>query len=190
MSNRQCWPRATNMVEGNWGLLDTIQVENATLTEPETKNNLLDKLSDIESLAQRGRQIPEKELHDAFILAGTHLYASQNDEYFLVRKLVSIPFKIFKPKVIEFGISIWVWISHARSSVHSRLLAEISKNWEWSLRGRKGLFNSSFEYVVVFRCADLAPLIPFRKRWNINRRICTEGQNANNTYKRSWDRIY
>jgi phosphatidylinositol 4-kinase A len=146
LAKRQRWRYAKNIIEGTSTLTDGAQHENGSFAESKAKKNLLDRLTDIELRGLQSKRIPEKELHETFIWAGTHLYASHEDEFFLVRKLVSIPFKIFTSKVIEFGVSIWVWISRARPSVHSRLFAEIAKNWEWSLRGRKGLFSSALKY--------------------------------------------
>jgi hypothetical protein len=146
LAKRQRWRYATNIIEGTSVLTSTPSSPRGT-SDPDTfsvsraKRNLLDRLTDIEACAQQNKTIPEKELQESFIWAGTHLYASHEDEFFLVRKLVAIPFKIFTAKAIEFGVSIWVWISRARPSVHNRLFAEIAKNWEWALRRRKGFFN-------------------------------------------------
>jgi len=145
LAKRQRWRYAKNIIEGTSTLTDGSR-DHDTFTESKAKRNLFDRLTDIEIRAQQDKKIPEKELQESFIWAGTHLYASPQDEFFLVRKLVSIPFKIFTSKVIEFGVSIWVWISRARSSVHARVFAEIAKNWEWGLRRRKGLFSPSLKY--------------------------------------------
>jgi phosphatidylinositol 4-kinase A len=135
-------------------LTDGVDRDNDTFTTSKAKKNLIDRLTDIEIRAQQDKKIPEKELQESFIWAGTHLFASHEDEFFLVRKLVSIPFKVFTSKTIEFGVSIWVWISRARPSVHARLFAEIAKNWEWALRRRKGLFSTALKY-----CLSLCLLI-------------------------------
>lgn len=144
LAKRQRWRYAKNIIEGTSTL--TENMDRDTFTESKAKKNLFDRLTDIELRTQQDKKIPEKELSENFIWAGTHLYASHEDEFFLVRKLVSIPFKIFTSKAMEFGISIWVWISRARPSVHARLFAEIAKNWEWTLRRRKGLFSPSLKY--------------------------------------------
>jgi hypothetical protein len=151
LAKRQRWRYAKTIIEGTSTLNDACPDQDAFL-ESRARKNLLDRLTDIELRAQQDKTIPEKELQESFVWAGTHLYASPKDEFFLVRKLVSIPFRIFSSKAIEFGISIWVWISRSRSSVHARLFAEIAKNWEWVLRRRKGLFNSSLKYAFPFLC--------------------------------------
>jgi hypothetical protein len=150
LAKRQRWRYAKNIIEGTSSLTDG-NTQNDSFTDSTAKKNLLDRLTDIDNRAQQDRRIPEKELHETFIWAGTHLYASYEDEFFLVRKLVSIPFKVFTSKAMEFGVSVWVWISRARPSVHSRLFAEIAKNWEWALRRRKGLFNPALKYFLDFR---------------------------------------
>ena len=150
LAKRQRWRYAKNIIEGSSPL--TEHMDGDTFTESKAKKNLIDRLTDIELHAQQEKKIPEKELTESFIWAGTHLYASHEDEYFLVQKLVSIPFKIFTSKVMEFGISIWVWISRARPSVHARMFAEIVKNWEWTVRRRKGLFSPSLKYSPKYRC--------------------------------------
>lgn len=142
MAKRQRWRYAKNIIEGTSTLTYGSDRDQDDSPEPKAKRNLLAILTDIEMRAVQGKQIPEKELQESFIWAGTHLYASHEDEFFLVRKLISIPFKIFTSKVMEFGVSIWVWINRARPSVHSRVFAEIAKNWEWALRRRKGLFST------------------------------------------------
>lgn len=144
---RQRWRYAKNIIEGTSALTNSVDCEHDMFTESKAKKNLIDRLTDLENRAQQDKKIPEKELQENFIWAGTHLYASYEDEFFLVRKLVSIPFKLFTSKAIEFGISIWVWISRARPSVHARLFAEIVKNWEWTLRCRKGLFSPALKYI-------------------------------------------
>jgi PI4-kinase N-terminal region len=146
IAKRQRWRYAKNIIEGTSTLTDSADREHDMFTESKAKKNLLDRLTDIEARAQQNEKILEKELQENFVWAGTHLYASCEDEFFLVRKLVSIPFKIFTSKAIEFGVSIWVWISRARPSVHARLFAEIAKNWEWTLRSRKGLFGPALKY--------------------------------------------
>jgi hypothetical protein len=146
LAKRQRWRYAKNIIEGTSALTDGISREGDTFPESKAKKNLMDNLTSIENRAQEGEKIPEKQLYEGFIWAGTHLYASHEDELFFVRKLVSIPFKIFTSKSMEFGISTWVWVSRARPSVHSRLFAEIAKNWEWALRHRKGLFNPNLGF--------------------------------------------
>jgi len=147
LAKRQRWRYAQNIIEGTSVLVPSTEPpDHEPFTVSRAKRNLLDRLTDIESRAQQEKKIPEKELQESFIWAGTHLYASHEDEFFLVRKLVAIPFRIFTAKAIEFGVSIWVWISRARPSVHNRLFAEIGKNWEWVLRRRKGLFNVGLKY--------------------------------------------
>ena len=146
LAKRQRWRYAKNIIEGTSTLTDEDR-DHDTFTESKAKKNLLDRLTNIELRAQQDKIIPEKEIQENFIWAGTHLYASHEDEFFLVRKLVSIPFKIFTSKAIDFGVSIWVWISRARPSVHARLFAEIAKNWEWILRRRKGLFSTTLKYL-------------------------------------------
>jgi len=150
LAKRQRWRYAKAIIEGTSTLTEGLDRDNDAFTESKAKKNLLDRLTDIELRAQEDKKIPEKDLQENFIWAGTHLYASHEDEFFLVRKLVSIPFKIFTGGVIEFGVSIWVWISRARPSVHARLFAEIAKNWEWALRRRKGLFNPALKYTHSF----------------------------------------
>jgi hypothetical protein len=147
LAKRQRWRYAKNIIEGTSTLTDGVDRDQSGFTESKAKSNLLARLTDIELRARQEEQIPEKELQESFIWAGTHLYASHEDEFFLVRKLVSIPFQIFTSKVMEFGVSIWVWISRARPSVHSRLFSEVAKNWEWALRRRKGLFSSILKYL-------------------------------------------
>jgi PI4-kinase N-terminal region len=157
LAKRQRWRYAKNIIEGTSILTPTNAIPAApkNLTQPapdfdtftaRAKKNLLDRLSDIETRAAQDKSIPEKEIQESFIWAGTNLYASSEDEFFLVRKLVAIPFRIFSAKALEFGISIWVWIARARPSVHHRLFAEISKCWEWALRRHKGLFNVNLKY--------------------------------------------
>jgi phosphatidylinositol 4-kinase A len=142
LAKRQRWRYAQNIIEAT----SIFVHEGDSPPDSTTKKNLLDRLTDIELRAQRGERVPEKELHDSFIWAGTHLYASSADEFLLVRKLVSIPFRMFTAKVMEFGVSIWVWISRARPSVHNRLCSEIVKHWEWTVRRKKGLFNPALQY--------------------------------------------
>jgi phosphatidylinositol 4-kinase len=152
LAKRQRWRYAKNIIEGTSTLTDGVDKDLDTFTESKAKKNLLDRLTDIEIRSQQDKRIPEKELQESFIWAGTHLYASCEDEFFLVRKLVAIPFKIFTTKAIEFGVSIWVWISRARPSVHARLFAEIAKNWEWALRRKKGLFSTALKYFFLRGC--------------------------------------
>lgn len=146
LAKRQRWRYAKNIIEGTSVLADDVGREHESFSKSVAKRNLMDCLIDIELRAQQNEKIPEKELYESFIWAGTHLYASLEDEFFFVRKLVSIPFKIFTSKAVEFGVSTWVWISRARPSVHTRIYAEIAKNWEWSVRQRKGLFNPLLKY--------------------------------------------
>jgi hypothetical protein len=150
LAKRQRWRYAKNIIEGSSTLTDGPNGDHDSFTQSKAKRNLLTKLTAIELQTQQQQKIEEKELQETFVWAGTHLYASHEDEFFLVQKLVSIPFKVFTSKVIEFGVSIWVWISRARPSVHSRLFAEIAKNWEWALRRRKGLFTTSLKYDYSF----------------------------------------
>src|SRR5208282_4688404 len=186
LAKRQRWRYAKNIIEGTSTLTDGFDRDHDTFTESKAKKNLIDRLTDIELRAQQDKKIPEKEIQENFIWAGTHLYASHEDEFFLVRKLVSIPFKIFTSKAIEFGVSIWVWISRARPSVHARLFAEIAKNWEWVLRRRKGLFSVALEYVVFDVVANIVLLILFRGRWSISRRICNVELNVSDMFRRLW----
>ena len=150
LAKRQRWRYAKNIIEGTSALTDTGNREQDTFIRSKAKRNLLDRLIDIENRCLQDVPIPEKELQETFVWAGTHLYASIEDEFFLVRKLVSIPFRIFTSKAIDFGVSIWVWISRTRPSVHARLLAEIARCWEWALKRRKGLFNASLNPVDPF----------------------------------------
>jgi hypothetical protein len=190
LAKRQRWRYAKNIIEGTSTLTDDLGRDHDTFTESKAKKNLLDRLTDIELRAQQDKKIPEKEIQENFIWAGTHLYASHEDEFFLVKKLVSIPFKIFTSKAIEFGVSIWVWIGRTRPSVHARLFAEIAKNWEWILRGRKGLFSVALKYLIFDIVANIALLILFRGQWSISPRICNVELNMNDMFRRLWHRIF
>jgi|SRR5271169_6670676 len=148
LEKRQRWRHAQSIIEGTSILLR----EGDPFPDSTAKKNLLERLADIELRAQQCKPVPEKELHESFIWAGTHLYVSSEDEFLLVKKLVSIPFRIFSSRVMEFGVSAWVWISRARPSVHNRLHSEIAKNWEWTVRRKRGLFNPALQYLPVDRC--------------------------------------
>jgi PI4-kinase N-terminal region len=184
LAKRQRWRYAKTIIEGTSTLADTYRDHDSFL-ESKARKNLLDRLADIEVRAQQDKKIPEKELQESFVWAGTHLYTSPKDEFFLVRKLVSIPFTIFSSKALEFGVSIWVWISRARSSVHARLFAEIAKHWEWALRRRKGLFNPSLKYLTLnFAFADVAFLIHSQRPWSTSPLICNDEPSMSNTFRK------
>lgn len=170
LAQRQRWRYARDIIEGTSTLANGVDRDGDSFTRSKAKKNLIDRLTDIEVRVQQDKKIPEKELHENFIWAGTHLYASHEDEFFLVRKLVSIPFRIFTSKAVEFGVSIWVWISRARPSIHSRLFAELAKNWEWSLRRRKGLFSKSLKYFLYY-LINVALSMHSQRPWSISLRI-------------------
>jgi phosphatidylinositol 4-kinase A len=188
LAKRQRWRYAKTIIEGTSTLTDTREQDLSL--ESRARRNLLDRLTDIEIRAQQDKKIPEKELQESFVWAGTHLYVSSQDEFFLVRKLVSIPFRILTSNAIEFGISIWVWISRARPSVHARLFAEIAKNWEWALRRRKGLFNTSLKYFIPSFFTDVVFRIRFPRQWSISQLICNDESNMSTTSKKHSLLIY
>jgi len=146
LAKRQRWRYAKNIIEGTSALTDGASRDHDSFVESKAKRNLMARLTSIEMRSQHAQEVSERELYETFIWAGTHLYASDEDEHFFVRKLISIPFNLFTSKAMEFGISTWVWVSRARPSVHTRLFAEIAKNWGWTIRRGKGLFTSHLKY--------------------------------------------
>ncbi|KTW27107.1 hypothetical protein T552_02598 [Pneumocystis carinii B80] len=112
--------------------------------------SVLQNISQIENDLKQKKKLEIKELKDSLQKVATCIITGTEYEKILARYIVRIPFMILNVPSIKLGISLWTWIITERSSLHIQLLTEISRNFQWSIRRRQGLFSSSIDPLNAF----------------------------------------
>jgi phosphatidylinositol 4-kinase len=98
-------------------------------------------LADIENRTLNHKVVPIAELRDALRRAGALLCRTQKDQGAIVQHLVGIPFSVFTKQSIKLGISLWMGVIKENARMESRIFVEIARNWEQTVRQRRGLFD-------------------------------------------------
>jgi phosphatidylinositol 4-kinase len=98
-------------------------------------------LADIESRTLNHKIVPIAELRDALRRAGALLCRTRKDHGAIVQHLVGIPFSVFTKQSIKLGISLWMGVIKENARMESRIFIEIARNWETTVRARRGLFS-------------------------------------------------
>lgn len=101
-------------------------------------------LSQMESKDYENEFVSIGELRDMLKRAAALVCRSEKDLGALIRGLVGIPFAVFTKKSINLGISLWTGVIHEKPRLHSRLLTEITRNWEMTVEKKMGLYSESF----------------------------------------------
>ncbi|KAG4306232.1 hypothetical protein PORY_000220 [Pneumocystis oryctolagi] len=112
--------------------------------------NVLQNVSQIENNLKRKKKLGIEELRDSLQRIATCIITSTGCEKILARFIVRIPFMILTVPSIKLGISLWTWIITERPSLQIQILTEISRNFEWSIRKRQGLFSNSIDPLNAF----------------------------------------
>ncbi|QSL66410.1 hypothetical protein MERGE_000789 [Pneumocystis wakefieldiae] len=112
--------------------------------------SVLQNISQIENDLKQKKRLEIKELKDSLQKVATCIITGTEYEKILARYIVRIPFMILNVPSIKLGISLWTWIITERPSLHIQLLTEISRNFQWSIRRREGLFSDSIDPLNAF----------------------------------------
>jgi phosphatidylinositol 4-kinase len=109
-----------------------------------------DLLADIESRTLNHKVVPIAELRDALRRAGALLCRTQKDQGAIVQHLVGIPFSVFTKQSIKLGISLWMGVIKENARMEFRIFVEIARNWEETVRKRRGLFDHRLHHYDPF----------------------------------------
>lgn len=118
---------------------------------PESADRLEATLSHLYGRSVNEEEIPLVEVRDVLRQAAGLICSSSKPRLSVVHYLVALPFRIFTKETIKLGVSLWLGVIHENPSIEPRILAEVVEAWERSIQCRQGLFDPSFEYVILFR---------------------------------------
>lgn len=104
-------------------------------------------LSVLSRRAAEGKFIVPGELRDILRRAAALLCRSNDDQCFIVQHLVSIPFSVFTKQSMQLGTSIWLGVINENPRMEPRLLIEITRCWEVTVRRKLGIFNDKLQLV-------------------------------------------
>lgn len=90
------------------------------------------------------------EVRDILRRAAALLCRSDNDESAVARYLVSIPFALFTKQSIKLGVSLWLGVINENPRLESKLVNEITQQWELTISRRVGLFNPALSHPDPF----------------------------------------
>ncbi|EPS43151.1 hypothetical protein H072_2952 [Dactylellina haptotyla CBS 200.50] len=107
-------------------------------------------LTHLESRAITGKFIAISEVRDILRRTAGLLCQSHAEQSVLIQHFVGIPFAIFTKQSIKLGISLWMGVLNENTGIAPRILSEIARNWELTVRRKQGLFNSSFDAPDAF----------------------------------------
>ncbi|KAF3924761.1 hypothetical protein AA313_de0210069 [Arthrobotrys entomopaga] len=115
-------------------------------------------LTHLESRAVTGKFIAISEVRDILRRTAGLLCQSHAEQSILIQHFVGIPFAIFTKQSIKLGISLWMGVLNENKSIAPRILTEIARNWELTVRRKQGLFNTSLDALDAFNTKmDYAP---------------------------------
>ncbi|KAF3186191.1 phosphatidylinositol-4- kinase [Orbilia oligospora] len=107
-------------------------------------------LTHLETRAVNGKFVAISEVRDILRRTAGLLCQSHNEESILIQHFVGIPFAIFTKQSIKLGISLWMGVLNENKNIAPRILCEIARNWELTVRKKQGLFNPSFDAPDAF----------------------------------------
>ncbi|KAK6340701.1 phosphatidylinositol-4- kinase [Orbilia brochopaga] len=107
-------------------------------------------LTHLESRAVNGKFVAISEVRDILRRTAGLLCQSHTEQSVLIQHFVGIPFAIFTKQSIKLGISLWMGVLNENLSIAPRILSEIARNWELTVRRKQGLFNGNFDAPDAF----------------------------------------
>lgn len=127
--------------------------DRVSFATPESSHKAMQDLrSQVEAFVKRveyeDEHIPLQEITD--LLSEIAGYALCQDSYLaeLVRYLVDIPFMVFESSSMRAATSIWGAVMKERPSLSTSVIAEILKNWEYSIHLKQGIFSRRQDLVA------------------------------------------
>ena len=113
-------------------------------TSDKSQQDVKDSQGALKSLYRRaleGKFVAASELRDALQRAAALLCRSSQDQCTIVQYLVAIPFRILTEVSIKLGIAIWLGVINENPRMEPRFLAQITTEWEATVRRKAGVFN-------------------------------------------------
>ncbi|KAF3937618.1 hypothetical protein ABW19_dt0205605 [Dactylella cylindrospora] len=107
-------------------------------------------LTHLESRAINGKFVAISEVRDILRRTAGLLCQSHVEQSALIQHFVGIPFAIFTKQSIKLGISLWMGVLNENKSIAPRIISEIARNWELTVRRKQGLFNTTFDAPDAF----------------------------------------
>ncbi|EGO21128.1 hypothetical protein SERLADRAFT_452259 [Serpula lacrymans var. lacrymans S7.9] len=124
--------------------LEELPPQSAPSTEIEAlKNKLAHTMDDIRG---KNSTLTVQDLKRLLFRCAAIVISSDKCEYTLLHYLVSLPFGVFSPSAISAGIEVWTWVIAEKLALEVALMAEILSSWFDSVRERKGIFSTSYNY--------------------------------------------
>ncbi|KAF3906696.1 hypothetical protein ABW20_dc0110479 [Dactylellina cionopaga] len=107
-------------------------------------------LTHLESRAVNGKFVAISEVRDILRRTAGLLCQSHTEQSILIQHFVGIPFAIFTKQSIKLGISVWMGVLNENLGMAPRILGEVARNWELTVRRKQGLFNPDFDAPDAF----------------------------------------
>ena len=95
-------------------------------------------------------RVPTADVRDMLRKTATLICSSDRDQGTLIRHLVGLPFAVFTPSAIKVGMLLWTGVVGEKPELSSRMLAEISRNFEMTVERKIGLFAEDFAIYDAF----------------------------------------
>ncbi|KAI9841455.1 MAG: phosphatidylinositol-4- kinase [Sclerophora amabilis] len=134
-------------------VLTVVEDENRPSSTSKTDQDADDAktiLAHLESRTSNRKFVSGGELRDVLRRAAALLCRSKTDQSAIVHHLVGIPFVVFTKQSIKLGISLWLGVINENPRMATRILIEVTANWEATVRKKMGIFNDKFHHLDPF----------------------------------------
>ena len=98
-------------------------------------------LVDLEARTLNHKHVTIAELRDILRRAAALLCRVKTDQAAIVQHLVGIPFAVFSKQAVKLGIGLWTSVAKENPRMESRILGEVARGWEGTVRGERGMFS-------------------------------------------------
>ncbi|CDZ97121.1 phosphatidylinositol 4-kinase [Phaffia rhodozyma] len=123
--------------------LKELHVSHAHVSSTDTQILKSELAEAARSIDNRTGTINMHQLQDLLLRGANMLSTSDKLNYDILHHLVFVPIKAFTIKSIQSGIEAWTTLLKNRPGTTVALLSEVTTAWAWTIRERKGFFNTS-----------------------------------------------
>ncbi|GAA96782.1 uncharacterized protein L969DRAFT_97129 [Mixia osmundae IAM 14324] len=91
--------------------------------------------------------IKPADLRTLLYRAAGALIAAEQPDYDILHYIVWIPMHVFSPLALRSGVEVWSWLVDAKPELEVKIMTELTAEWSWTMRRRRGLFSSSMNSI-------------------------------------------
>lgn len=107
-------------------------------------------LSHLERRLLETHKVDDEELRDILRRSAALLCRATDDRCGIIQHLVGVPFILFTKQSIKLGIALWLGVINENPKMEPRILIEIARNWENTVRCKEGAFSLELRHLDPF----------------------------------------